>query len=59
MISLNYKNFLIKFSYNEQREFDTIDSDIENLEEKIKEIDALCSINSSDFTKLQELLDKI
>lgn len=51
-------NKKVKFSYNEQREFDTIDSDIENLEEKIKEIDALCSINSSDFTKLQELLDK-
>ena len=46
----------LKFTYKEEREFETIDEDIENLENKISEIDVLMDKNSRDFTKLQELM---
>ena len=45
-----------KFSYNEKREWDTIDSDIESLEIEIKEIEESLKKYSSDYTKLEELL---
>ena len=48
----------LKFSYNEQREFDTIDDDIANLESKIEELDNSTSKFATDFTKLQEILDE-
>ena len=48
----------LKFSYNEQREFDTIDSDIENLENKIDELEESTSKFATNFTKLQEILDE-
>ena len=48
----------LKFSYNEQREFDTIDSDIENLENKIAELEESTSKFATNFTKLQEILDE-
>ncbi len=48
----------LKFTYNEQREFDTIDKDIEDLETKIdslsKEIDKL----SNEYDKLVPLLEE-
>lgn len=47
----------LKFTYNEQREFETIDKDIEKLEIKIEELDASTSKYATDFTKLQEILD--
>lgn len=47
----------LKFTYNEQREFETIDKDIEKLESKIEELDASTSKYATDFTKLQEILD--
>ena len=47
-----------KFSYNEQREFDTIDADIEKLEEKIASLEEDTSKFATDFTKLQEIMDK-
>lgn len=47
----------LKFTYNEQREFETIDKDIETLEIKIEELDASTSKYATDFTKLQEILD--
>ncbi len=46
----------LKFTYKEAREFETIDEDIENLENKISEIDILMDKNSRDFGKLQELM---
>lgn len=46
----------LKFTYKEEREFETIDEDIENLENKISEIDILMEKNSRDFGKLQELM---
>lgn len=48
----------LKFSYNEQREFENIDSDIEKLESKIATLDESTSKFSTDFTKLQEILDE-
>ncbi|MPM89230.1 ABC transporter ATP-binding protein uup [bioreactor metagenome] len=47
----------LKFTYNEQREFESIDKDIEKLESKIEELDASTSKYATDFTKLQEILD--
>ena len=48
----------IKFTYNEQREFDSIDADIEKLESKIETLENSTSKYASDFTKLQEILDE-
>lgn len=47
-----------KFSYNEQREFDTIDEDIEKLEDKIASLEKDTSKYATDFTKLQEIMDE-
>ena len=47
-----------KFSYNEQREFDTIDEDIEKLENKIASLEEDTSKYATDFTKLQEIMDE-
>ncbi|EPZ59222.1 aBC superfamily ATP binding cassette transporter, ABC protein [[Clostridium] sordellii ATCC 9714] len=51
-------NKKLKFSFNEQREFDSIDDDISLLESKIKDIDDNLDKYSSDFTKLQEMLNE-
>ncbi|WP_302967235.1 ABC-F family ATP-binding cassette domain-containing protein [Intestinibacter bartlettii] len=47
-----------KFSYNEQREFDTIDEDIEKLEDKIASLEEDTSKYATDFTKLQKIMDE-
>ena len=47
-----------KFSYNEQREFDTIDENIEKLEDKIASLEEDTSKYATDFTKLQEIMDE-
>ncbi len=49
-------NKKLKFTYNEQREFDSIDSDIEKLENKIKKLEEDTLKFSTDFTKLQEIM---
>lgn len=46
----------LKFSYNEQREFDTIDSVISELEEKIEELDHQIAASASEYGKLNDLL---
>ncbi|WP_195946598.1 ABC-F family ATP-binding cassette domain-containing protein [Paraclostridium bifermentans] len=51
-------NKKLKFTFNEQREFDTIDDDISSLENKIQYIDDNLDKYSTDFTKLQEMLDE-
>ena len=51
-------NKKLKFTFNEQREFDTIDDDIALLEDKIQSIDDNLDKYSTDFTKLQEILDE-
>lgn len=44
-----------RFSFREQREYDTIDSDIASLEEQIAETEKEIVKNASDYVKLQEL----
>lgn len=45
----------LKFTYNEQKEFETIDNDIAELEDKIAEKEKQMAENSSIYSKLQEL----
>ena len=45
----------LKFSYKEQKEYETIEADIAGLEEKIAGLEARIPMFSSDFVKLQEL----
>lgn len=52
------KSAKLKFSYNEQREFDSIDSEIEQLENEISRIDEEIGNSSSDFEKLQRLMEE-
>lgn len=49
------KNHDLKFSFNEQREYSTIEDDIAAIENKISECDAEMSRQTSDYAKLQEL----
>ena len=48
----------LKFSFKEQREFDTIDDDIASLEAAIEENQKAQMAAGSDFTKLQQLTDE-
>ena len=48
----------LKFSYKEQREFETIDEEITALEEKIEVLDAQMLESASNSVKLNELLEK-
>jgi len=48
----------LKFSFKEQREFDTIDDDIADLEQQIAGTDGEIALCSSDYVKLQELTEK-
>lgn len=45
----------LKFSYKEQREFETIESDIEELENRIAELESEMMANASSYGKLSEL----
>lgn len=52
------KNSRKKFTYNEQREYDEIDSIIENLEQCLMELDEEIEKNATMYTVVQELLEK-
>ena len=52
------KEKLLKFTYKEQKEFETIDEDIEKLEEKIAELDGQISKCAIDFIKLNEFMQE-
>ena len=52
------KDLKLKFTYNEQREFDSIDDDIASLEEKIQNLEEDLAKFATDFTKLQEVMNK-
>lgn len=52
------KEKLLKFTYKEQKEFETIDEDIEKLEEKIAELDGQISKCATDFIKLNEFMQE-
>lgn len=48
----------LKFSYKEQREYETIEADIEALEERMDEIDAEIAKCATDFVRLNELTEE-
>ena len=48
----------LRFSFKEQREYDTIDDDIAALEQAIADTEKEMSANTSDYVRLQELSDK-
>ena len=51
-------NKKLKFSYKEQREYETIDDDIAGLEEKIELLDKQMELNATNSVKLKELLEE-
>lgn len=53
--NVKIKDKKLKFTYNEQREFETIEDDIAALEDRLAEIDVLMNQNAKDFVKLNEL----
>ena len=48
----------LKFSFKEQREFETIEGDIAELEQQIADCEAAQSACGSDYVKLQELTER-
>ena len=48
----------LKFSYKEQQEYNTIDDDILNLEDRIKSIEIQMEQHATDYVKLQELMEE-
>lgn len=48
----------LKFSYKEQREYETIDTDIAALEEKLESIERKIEANATNSVKLKELLEE-
>ena len=48
----------LKFSFKEQREFDTIDDDIAKLEQQIADVETAIAKNLSDYVELQKLTDE-
>ena len=56
--SWKQKDTRLKFSYKEQREYETIDEDIEWLEEKIISVGQQMEENASQYTRLAELTEE-
>lgn len=52
------KNRELKFSYNEKREWESIDQDIMELEEKIVAIEADMAKFATEYTRLEELMEE-
>ena len=48
----------MKFTYKEQREYETIDEDIAKLEEKLASIERQITANATNSVKLRELMEK-
>jgi len=48
----------LKFSYNEQREYETIENEIAELEKKIAECDEKSAAFAMDFVKLNEIMNE-
>ena len=51
------RNKKLKFSYNEQREYETIEDEIAKLEEKIEKLDGEIVKNATNSVKLRELME--
>lgn len=54
-VNVKVKDQKLRFTYKEQQEYNTIEADIEKLENRIAEIDSEMSVYSRDFVKLNEL----
>ena len=48
----------LKFTFKEQKEFETIDDDIEQLELQLEELDSKIERTATDFIKLNELMEE-
>lgn len=46
----------LKFTYKEQKEFETIDDEIAELEEKIEQLEQQAAANASDYGKLNQIM---
>ena len=51
------RNKKLKFSYNEKREYETLEDDIAKLEEKIEKLDGEIVKNATNSVKLRELME--
>lgn len=58
MATWKQKSNKLKFTYQEQREFDTIDEDIAKLEAQLEETEQAISKETTNYAKLQELMAK-
>jgi ATP-binding cassette subfamily F protein uup len=52
------RNKTLKFSFNEAREWETIEDDLELIQERIDKVDREMHQAASQYTKLQELMEK-
>jgi len=52
------KSMKLKFSYLEQKEYDTIEDDIARLEDKLEQLDVEIGRTATDFIKLNELMEE-
>lgn len=48
----------LRFSFNEQREYESIDAEVAALEQKLKELETLMEGAASDYIRLQELMEE-
>ncbi|MDF2542396.1 MAG: transporter related [Herbinix sp.] len=54
--SWKQKSNKVKFTYQEQKEFETIDDDIADLENQIEETEQAIAASATDYSKLNELM---
>ena len=52
------ENKKVKFSYKEQKEYDVIEDEIAQLEGKLEDLDNQMTESASEYSKLQELMEK-
>lgn len=54
-VSVKPREHKLKFTFKEQQEFNTIEDDIQAIEDRLKAIDKEMSLNARDFVKLNQL----
>lgn len=52
------KSTKLKFTYAEQREFETIEENIKKIEKAVEELDSRILVSASDFVELNKLMDQ-
>lgn len=58
MATWKQNNKKLKFTYQEQKEYDTIDEDIAALEAKIEDTEGLISESATNYSRLNELMEQ-